>query len=133
MVWEQCRSGTVEAWYVLWRYSGIFVEKLKICPVRAEIRNQDVLNSKHTPASLESVCRVAVIDLEGLRRTLINPVPQKVLIFTSIKIYCRGERNPVAFTQASPSPWSATARSLGLMETFRWDASGFATATLEGQ
>lgn len=37
----------------------------------------------------------------------------------------------VVFTQTSP--WSTTARPLVLMETFRWHASGFATATLEGQ
>jgi hypothetical protein len=35
----------------------------------------------------------------------------------------------VVFTQASP--WSAKARPLGLTETFRWDASGFATAIQE--
>ena len=63
-----------EDWYVLWLYSGIIIEELKICPVWAEIRNQDVVNTKHTPPSLESVCRIAATDLERLRRTLIYTV-----------------------------------------------------------
>jgi len=74
MVWDCYKSGTTEAWYVLWRYSSIIIEELKICPVQAEIRNQDVLNTKRTPASIESVCRIAATDLERLRRKLINLV-----------------------------------------------------------
>jgi hypothetical protein len=57
------KIGTAEAWSILWRYSGIFVEEFKIRLVRGEIWNQGVLNTKHTPASLESVCRIAATDL----------------------------------------------------------------------